>query len=57
MSVPHSDTKSFKNGVLMTDSGVATIPEGTGYHAFRGPRPVAWDQRSNSDADRECTRA
>ena len=30
----------------MTDSAVATIPEGKAYHAFRGPRPVAWDQRS-----------
>ena len=34
-------------GFLMTDSRAATtIPEGTGYHAFWGPRPVAWDQRS-----------
>ena len=30
----------------MTDGGVATIPEGTGYHAFQGPRPIAWGQRS-----------
>ncbi len=26
---------------LMTD---CTILEGLDYHAFRGPRPVAWDQ-------------
>ena len=25
----------------MTESGLATILEGVGYHAFRGPRPVA----------------
>ena len=28
----------------MTDSAVATILEGEGYHTFRGPRPIAWDQ-------------
>ncbi len=28
----------------MTDCGITTILEGLGYHAFRGPRPVAWDQ-------------
>ena len=49
VSFPHYDTlenESFlEMGVLMMDSRVATIPEGTGYHAFQGPRPVAWDQR------------
>ena len=28
----------------MTDSAVATIPEGEGYHTFRGPCPIVWDQ-------------
>ena len=40
----------------MTESG--STPHyfrGTGYHAFRGPRPVAWGQRSFSDADWECS--
>ena len=31
---------------LMTESGLATIPEGVGFHAFWGPRPVAWVQSS-----------
>ena len=31
-------------GPLMTDSVIATILEGEGYHTFRGPRPIAWDQ-------------
>ena len=36
------------------DDGKWTYTRGTGYHAFRGPRPVAWGQRSFSDADWEC---
>ena len=39
----------------MTKSGPTPhYSRGTGYHAFRGPRPVAWGQRSFSDADWEC---
>ena len=40
----------------MTESGPTPhYSRGTGYHAFRGPRPVAWGQRSFSDADWECS--
>ncbi len=39
----------------MTDCGITTNLEGLGYHAFRGPRPVAWDQNLYySDANWEC---
>ena len=37
----------------MTDSVVGSILEGEGYHTFRGPRPIAWDQ-IYSDANWEC---
>ena len=40
----------------MTESGSTPhYSRGTGYHAFRGPRPVAWGQRLFSDADWECS--
>ena len=40
----------------MTESGpTLRYSRGMGYHAFRGPRPVAWGQRSFSDADWECS--
>ena len=56
----HYDTQggraSIQMVVLMTESGPTPhYSRGTGYHAFRGPRPVAWGQRSFSDADWECS--
>ena len=46
---------SIQMVVLMTESEPTPhYSRGTGYHAFRGPRPVAWGQRSFSDAHWEC---
>ena len=55
-SVAQGGRASIQMVVLMTESGPTPhYSRGMGYHAFRGPRPVAWGQRSFSDADWECS--
>ena len=38
----------------MKECGLATIWRAWATNAFRGPRPVAWDQNDNSDANRSA---
>ena len=39
MALEDGEDLDLKMVALMTESGLATILEGVGYHAFRGPRP------------------